>query len=402
MDNTHANSQPSNLKMLHIENLSFSYYHKSAKKSKYSLQKPLVTEQKVLKNLSLSLYKGETVVIGGPSGCGKSTLLRLVAGFETPKTGSIFLNGQLCSSSKYCVPPEKRRIGFVFQDHALFPQMTVEKNIRFGIGHIDKEEQKSRTVDILHKIKLSNFAKRYPDELSIGQMQRVALARALVLNPSLLMLDEPFSSIDKDTSIHLIEELQEIKSAETAMLVVTHESFEALYLADKIILINDGSVMQSGSPEELYCRPKNRNVAAYFDEVNYLPIQQSVCGQLCSPCGFIDKRRIENYSFFKDKEFFHLCIRPHMIEIRTNIKARYQQENWVVIKKYFMGHHYKILLESIHPIFQGLRIIVVQNLSALWPQEKETIQMVVTAKFLWGLEGPCSEMDMISQKISQN
>ena len=334
---------------LEVANLSFSYNkqqyishikHFFSRKNKNIHNKQLHKKNMqsyVLENLSFSLKEGEFAVLGGSSGGGKSTLLRLLAGFEQPDKGIIYIYNKIYSDPTICIAPEKRSIGFLFQDHALFPQLTVEQNIQYGISHLSKEQQYEKTVNILYKIKLTGYAKRYPDQLSIGQIQRVALARALVMEPSLLLLDEPFSSIDSSTSFALIEELQEIKASNTTVIMVTHESIEAMYLADKIMLLSEGNIVQEDSPKQIYNNPKTFAIARYFDDANFIPIQQSICGQLCSPCGFINEKKIINYQDFKNSKEFYLCIRPHMVEMRSNISARFQGENWIVKKKILYG-----------------------------------------------------------------
>ncbi len=387
----------SNIKkeFLNVTNLSFSYAsHNSISKIQhfFSRNRTQGTQAQkeafpqVLKNLSFLLKEGEYAVLGGASGGGKSTILRLLAGFEQPSQGTISMYKKIYSSPTVCVPPEKRSVGFLFQDHALFPQLTVEQNIQYGISHLPKDERYEKTVNILYKIKLAGYAKRYPDQLSIGQIQRVALARALVIDPRLLLLDEPFSSIDSATSFALIEELQEIKASNTTVIMVTHESTEAMYLADKIMLLSEGKIIQEGSPSQLYNSPKTHAIARYFDDVNFLPIQQSICGQLCSPCGFIPEEKVLNYQDFKTTKEFFVCVRPHMVDIRSNISARFQGENWLVEKKYFMGNHYKVIVESQHPMFRGLKIITLQDIGKQWPQEGEIVQLHINTDILCALD----------------
>ena len=189
----------------------------------------------VLKRYSLTLQAGETVCILGPSGCGKSSLLRAIAGFETIDAGAIYLNDTLLSSATHTVAPEHRRVGFMFQDYALFPHLNVAQNIGFGLKNLSAETRAKQVQALLKLIDLESYAKRFPHELSGGQQQRTALARALAPKPDILLLDEPFSNLDADTRERLIVELRTIlKQTGVTTLMVTHSHSEAVALGDRI------------------------------------------------------------------------------------------------------------------------------------------------------------------------
>jgi len=189
----------------------------------------------VLKRYSLTLQAGETVCILGPSGCGKSSLLRVIAGFETIDAGAIYLNDTLLSSATLTVAPEHRRVGFMFQDYALFPHLNVAQNIGFGLKKISAEAREQQVQALLKLVDLEPYAKRFPHELSGGQQQRAALARALAPKPDILLLDEPFSNLDADTRERLIFELRTIlKQTGVTTLMVTHSHSEAVALGDRI------------------------------------------------------------------------------------------------------------------------------------------------------------------------
>jgi iron(III) transport system ATP-binding protein len=189
----------------------------------------------VLKRYSLTLQAGETVCILGPSGCGKSSLLRVIAGFETIDAGAIYLNDTLLSSATHTVAPEHRRIGFMFQDYALFPHLNVAQNIGFGLKKLSAEAREQQVQALLKLVDLEPYAKRFPHELSGGQQQRAALARALAPKPDILLLDEPFSNLDADTRERLIVELRTIlKQTGVTTLMVTHSHSEAVALGDRI------------------------------------------------------------------------------------------------------------------------------------------------------------------------
>ena len=189
----------------------------------------------VLKRYSLTLQAGETVCILGPSGCGKSSLLRAIAGFETIDAGAIYLSDTLLSSATHTVAPEHRRVGFMFQDYALFPHLNVAQNIGFGLKKLSTEARDQQVQALLKLVDLEPYAKRFPHELSGGQQQRTALARALAPKPDILLLDEPFSNLDADTRERLIVELRTIlKQTGVTTLMVTHSHSEAVALGDRI------------------------------------------------------------------------------------------------------------------------------------------------------------------------
>ena len=192
-------------------------------------------EVAVLDGYSLTLEAGETVCILGPSGCGKSSLLRAVAGFETIDAGAIYLNDTLLSSATQMVAPEHRRVGFMFQDYALFPHLNVAENIGFGLNKLSRQVREHQVQAMLALVNLEPYAKRFPHELSGGQQQRAALARALAPKPDILLLDEPFSNLDSDTRERLIIELRTILTQTgTTTLMVTHSHSEAVALGDRI------------------------------------------------------------------------------------------------------------------------------------------------------------------------
>ncbi len=199
----------------------------------------------VLTDLSLNLHQGEIAALLGQSGCGKSTLLRTIAGFEPLIAGTIYLNGRIiCSSTKY-EPPEKRNIGYMFQDFALFPHLSAEKNIAFGLNRLSRTKRQQQTHHMLELVGLTAFADCLPNELSGGQQQRVALARALAPQPDLLLLDEPFSSLDSETTERLIPEIRKILLENgCTTFMVTHSKKEAHAMSDRMGLLEDGKITQ--------------------------------------------------------------------------------------------------------------------------------------------------------------
>ncbi|MFC1464215.1 MAG: ABC transporter ATP-binding protein [Candidatus Brachytrichaceae bacterium NZ_4S206] len=226
---------------------------------------------------SLDVEPGQIVVLLGPSGCGKTTLLRLINGLETPENdpeACIVIGGRTVFGPGVNMPPEKRRVGMVFQDYALFPHMTVAANVAFGLHGMDRAEALARTMATLEQVQLDDLAQRYPHELSGGQQQRVALARALAPQPQLLLLDEPFSNLDHALRVTLREEVRSVlKRSGVAALFVTHDREEALSLADTLAVMQHGRIVQTGTPRELYAHPASPFVARFLGEANFLPAQ---------------------------------------------------------------------------------------------------------------------------------
>lgn len=217
-----------------------------------------------VEDVSFSLQQGKILAIVGESGCGKTTLLRIIAGLEMPDAGSVVLDGKtFCDANTY-LPPEKRKVGLVFQDYALFPHMTVAKNIAYGLNGNAPEKQ-ARVQAMLELVGLVGFDHRYPSELSGGEQQRVALARALAPQPKLLLMDEPFSNLDvikKDLVRQEVEHI--IKQTNTTAIFVTHDTQEACSLSDHIIVLQAGKKLQEGSPQAIYEQPVNEYVARFF------------------------------------------------------------------------------------------------------------------------------------------
>ena len=228
--------------------------------------------QEVVRGLDFTLTRGAIGCLLGPSGCGKTTVLRCIAGFEALRAGSIRLNGVLVSGPGAMLPPEQRRIGMVFQDYALFPHLTVEQNIAFGLNDLPRRERDSRVREMAALVRLSEVRGQYPHELSGGQQQRVALARALAPRPELLLLDEPFSNLDVDLRERLSLEVRDILKASGATAVlVTHDQHEAFAMADEIGVMYEGRIQQWDSAYNLYHRPANRFVADFVGQGVFLP-----------------------------------------------------------------------------------------------------------------------------------
>lgn len=224
-------------------------------------------ETKVLHNINLEIEDGELYTLLGPSGCGKTTLLRIIAGFIKPSEGRVFLDEKDIT----LLPPEKRNIGTVFQNYALFPNMNVEENIRYGLKlkRLDKQDQEERLKHYLNLVGMYEYKKRKISELSGGQQQRVALARSLSQEPKVLLLDEPMSNLDAALREKMREEIRELQQKlKITTLFITHDQKEALSISDRIAVIKDGRSIQQGTPEEVYNYPKDEFTASFVGESN--------------------------------------------------------------------------------------------------------------------------------------
>ncbi|MBY6030140.1 ABC transporter ATP-binding protein [Halomonas sp. DP8Y7-1] len=244
-------------------------------------QTPLMTMHKVqhryadalaVRDVSFSIAPGEVVCLLGPSGCGKTTLLRIVAGLEALQSGELVFDGErLAAPGLAHVPPEKRSVGLAFQESALFPHLSVLDNVSFGLKGLPSAKRRQRALELLAQLGMDGYAEAFPHTLSGGQQQRVALARALAPSPKLMLLDEPFSSLDarlrdriRDDTLHVLKQLG------AGTLLVTHDPEEAMFMADRIVLMREGRVVQAGTPEELYCAPATPFVVTFFGDVNRL------------------------------------------------------------------------------------------------------------------------------------
>jgi iron(III) transport system ATP-binding protein len=242
----------------------------------------------VVHDLDLRVSAGQVLVLLGPSGCGKTTALRLIAGFEQPDGGTISLGGHIVSGPGTEVAPEKRRVGMVFQEGALFPHLNVERNISFGLSR--KDGQSGRVRDVLDLVGLSHLRHRMPHELSGGQQQRVALGRALAPQPELLLLDEPFANLDPKLRDQVRQDVLEIvRASHSTTVFVTHDQEEALLVGDIIAVMNQGRLEQTGSPQEMFTSPSSRFVAQFIGMVDFLPARR-VNGRLMTEVGSVEWR----------------------------------------------------------------------------------------------------------------
>ena len=287
-------------------------------------------EEQVLSDFNLDVWKGSITGILGSSGSGKTTALRLIAGFDRPDAGIIEMKNEVIVSDEVWLPPEKRNIGMVFQDYALFPHLTVEKNIAFGLGKNDLEQ--GRLKEVIDMCNLSGLINKFPQELSGGQQQRVALARALAPNPEVVLLDEPFTSLDAQMARVLRDEVVELlKNTETTAIIVTHDQEEALSVCDVVSVLEKGKIIQSSTPQEIYLNPVSKTVANSVGDPNILK-GFSVDGRVETSLGTF----VSAYEGALD-----VSIRPECIELNLDSEGSY-----IVKECTFYGHDQVISFQN--------------------------------------------------------
>ena len=232
--------------------------------------------QKVVDDVSFDIAEGGIVCLLGPSGCGKTTSLRLAAGMEAPSGGEIYLGETCVSSASHVAPPETRGIGFLFQDFALFPHLSVLDNVTFGLHDMPDNKKKARALELLKAVGLSGFADAFPSTLSGGEQQRAALARAMAPRPKLVLMDEPFSNLDPQLRDQMRDlTLRLLKENRAAGLIVTHDAADAVRMADRIAVQNQGRILQMDAPSAIYQNPNSLDVALMFGPINMLPGETS-------------------------------------------------------------------------------------------------------------------------------
>lgn len=291
-----------------------------------------------VQDVSFELENGEILALVGPSGCGKTTTLRLIAGLERPDAGSICLNGQEVASATRFVPPERRGVGMVFQDHALFPHLNVFDNIAFGLRRRKPAEIKQMAGEMLQMVGLSGLEKRYPHALSGGERQRVALARALAPRPVLVLMDEPFSSLDTDLRLEMREQVRMLlKTMHATVIFVTHDQEEAMYMGDRLAVFQKGRLEQIGTPEQIFQASTTRFVAEFMGNSSFITGEVTPNG-ICTEVGLLH-------------QFVNL---PAAAQVEVAVRADdvdfqpHPVGNSVIIDRNFRGMHniYRLRLDS--------------------------------------------------------
>ncbi|HUP97216.1 MAG TPA: ABC transporter ATP-binding protein [Usitatibacter sp.] len=315
----------------------------------------------VCRGLSLKLEEGQIGCLLGPSGCGKTTVLRCIAGLEPVDAGEIRLHGQTVSRRGRTAPPEARRVGFVFQDYALFPHLDVAANVGFGLHALDAAPRAARVNELLATVGMANAGGKYPHELSGGQMQRVALARALAPRPQLLLLDEPFSNLDVELRERLSIEVRTIlKSLGTTALLVTHDQREAFAMADFVGVMNEGAIEQWDPPYTLYHRPRTRFVADFIGEGVLIEAEargadalHTVLGALphCPGCGIESGQHVS--LLLRPDDVLHDDDSPLKAEV---VKKAFRGAEFLYTLRLADGHEVLSLVPSHHNHAIGERI----------------------------------------------
>jgi iron(III) transport system ATP-binding protein len=296
-------------------------------------------------DLSLSVTQGEVVALLGPSGCGKTTALRMIAGLERPDTGTIEIAGKIVAGKGAWVPPERRSAGMVFQDYALFPHLTVRKNIAYGLNNLPRNQRRGRIDDVLELTGLAGYAARYPHELSGGQQQRVAIARAIAPRPAVVLLDEPFSNLDMDMRNAVrAEVLGLLRASGTTVILVTHDQDEAFVAADRIAVMNEGRLHQAGSAEELYFRPETRFVATFVGVANLLKGERRG-GVIATSLGDVRAAAGAPASC-------EVLLRPEQIEVAgdgapaTVVEREFHGHDWLFVLRTSSGEEVRVITQD--------------------------------------------------------
>ncbi|WP_210442830.1 ABC transporter ATP-binding protein [Vibrio crassostreae] len=295
--------------------------------------------QTILEALSLEVEHGEIVCLLGASGCGKTTLLKAIAGLLPLSSGVMSLNCQTIDDGDNWLPPEQRNIGMIFQDYALFPHLTVNQNVGFGLKELSEQQKQEKVQEMLELVHLDEYGDRYPHQLSGGQQQRVAIARSLAYKPDLLLLDEPFSNIDTQVRHELISQIRKIfKKQGVTAIFVTHSREEAFAFADKMAVMNHGVIEQYGSASELYFHPSSKFVADFLGGGSYLKAQRISDNEFETSLGLIEAKAQTDIEVGADCA---LLLRPQHIVASHDVDS-----NLSVLEQQFMGDHCRYVIEA--------------------------------------------------------
>lgn len=316
-----------------LENISKTFMHKVKGKVK------------AVDEVNLQIQPGELLTLLGPSGCGKTTTLRMIAGFEQPDTGSIFLGEENVTN----LMANQRNIGFVFQNYALFPHLSIYDNIAYGlrVKGVPLEEEKKLVKEVLDLVGLKGYEAQFPNQISGGEQQRVALARAIVIKPRVLLLDEPLSNLDAKLRVNTRLEIRRLqKSLGMTSVYVTHDQEEAMAISDRIAIMNQGKIMQIGSAEELYYEPNGEFVSKFIGRINQLPAEiQEINQDYISVSIFKQTYKIKKKvdREFQNKQKIEVYIRPEFITLSPEIKEGKLKGK--IIEKTFLGEKVEFIID---------------------------------------------------------
>jgi len=317
---------------IHLDNICKTFLHR------------VKGEVKAVDKVSLDVEHAKLVTLLGPSGCGKTTTLRMVAGFEQPDKGTIFLGEENVTN----LLANKRNIGFVFQNYALFPHLSIYENVAYGlkVQGVSPQEEKQRVNEILAMVGLTGYEAQFPHQISGGEQQRVALARAIIIRPKVLLLDEPLSNLDAKLRVHTRSEIRRLQqSLSMTSIYVTHDQEEAMAISDRIALMNKGKIIQVGTAEELYFQPNSEFVAKFIGKINTLPAEvQEVNNNFVFVKIFNHTYKIPNaLDGIKPQQKINVFIRPEFVQLSK--KAEEKELKGVIIERVFLGEKIELTLD---------------------------------------------------------
>lgn len=328
-----------------------------------------------LMDFNLQVDEGQITALLGESGCGKTTALRVIAGFEHAEKGEVIINNRIMADESTFVEPNKRGVGIVFQDYALFPHKTVWNNITFGLQKMSKKEQQQTAEKVLELTGLTGYEKRFPHQLSGGQRQRVALARALAPNPGVLLMDEPFSNIDAMKKNVIREEIRDIlKAANTTAIFVTHDTKDVLAIADRVAVMREGLKLQEGTPAEIYNHPSNEYIAHFFGKTNTLQGIIIDNNKIDSEIGILSSA-----TTLSNRSEVILSIRPNSFSVHSVPQPECIPVQ--ITKRIFMGEYIELICKTQLQTKKPTEILV--HVPPFTPLTTDVLYLTVSEQDVW-------------------